>query len=411
VTLLIAVPALNEQDSIRRIIERTLEARSRIIAGSSVTRVDLTVVSDGSTDRTVEIAREFEDSIQLIVFEQNRGYGAAIQEAWNRSEAELLGVLDGDGTCDPNFFADLCREIDTQHADMALGCRLGAGTKMPAIRKVGNLIFASMLTLFSGKRVRDTASGMRVLRRTTYQKLLPLPNGLHFTPAMSARAVLGPSGSVKLIELDMPYHEREGISKLHVLRDGFRFLRIILEALFLYRPFRPLWGAGLLAICVSFSLMAVPIAHYAVAHRVEEWMIYRFILGHLSGTLGVLLLTLALLTRFIARIAVTSQYDFDSFTPLETAFLHRTFWLVPFALLLAGTLLVIPEPLFSHAAGITNGHWSRFLAMSFCYLAAAILISARAVAYFLSLVSIQHDYSRLLAKKTNKPAQVESRII
>ncbi len=34
-TLLIAVPALNEQDSIRRIIERTLEARSRIIAGSS----------------------------------------------------------------------------------------------------------------------------------------------------------------------------------------------------------------------------------------------------------------------------------------------------------------------------------------------------------------------------------------
>lgn len=98
---MIAVPALNEQDSIRRIIERTLEARSRIIAGSSVTRVDLTVVSDGSTDRTVEIAREFKDQIRLIVFEQNRGYGAAIQEAWNRSEAELLGVLDADGSKHP----------------------------------------------------------------------------------------------------------------------------------------------------------------------------------------------------------------------------------------------------------------------------------------------------------------------
>lgn len=407
-TLLIAIPALNEQDSIRKIIDRTLEARSRIIAGSRVTRVDLTVVSDGSTDRTVEIAREFQDRIQLIVFEQNRGYGTAIQEAWSHSDAELLGVLDADGTCDPNFFADLCRELDTQHADLALGCRLGADSKMPAIRKAGNLIFASLLTLLSGKRVRDTASGMRVLRRTTYQKLLPLPSGLHFTPAMSARAVLGPSGSVRLIELDMPYHEREGVSKLHVLRDGFRFLRIILEALFLYRPFRPLWAAGLLAICVSLSLMAVPIAHYAAAHRVEEWMIYRFILGHLSGTLGVLLLTLALLTRFIARIAVTGQYEPDSFTPLERAFLHRTFWLVPFALLLAGTLLVIPEPLFRPAAGITNGHWSRFLAMSFCYLAAAILIAARAVAYFLNLVAIQHDYSRPLAIGDEKLVPVES---
>ena len=393
-TLLIAIPALNEQASIRKIIERTLEARRYIIANSPVTRVEITVVSDGSTDGTVEIASSFQDQIRLIVFEKNRGYGAAIQTAWDNCDADLLGFLDADGTCDPSFFADLCRELDRQHADVGLGSRLGKGTKMPAIRKAGNFIFASLLTVLSGERVHDTASGMRVLRRRTYQNLLPLPNGLHFTPSMSARAVLGPKGSVKLIELEMPYHEREGVSKLHIVRDGFRFLRIILEALFLYRPFRPLWAAGLLAFIVAISFLALPILHYAAARRVEEWMIHGFILGHLFATLGVLFLSLALLTRLMTRIAVTRQYEPASFTGIERAFLRESFWLVPLALLLAGTLLVFPEPLFRHTAAITNGHWSRFIVMSFCYLAAAILVAARAVAYFLKLVAIQHAYSR-----------------
>ena len=106
--LLIAIPALNEEASIEGVIERTLAARGRIIAGSPVTDVEVTVVSDGSTDRTVELASSYLGCINLIVFESNRGYGAAIKEAWHRSDAEWLGFLDADGTCDPEFFAELC---------------------------------------------------------------------------------------------------------------------------------------------------------------------------------------------------------------------------------------------------------------------------------------------------------------
>ena len=107
--LLIVIPALNEEQSIESIIRRSLEARAHIMQHSPVTAVDITVVSDGSTDRTVERARGYTDSVKLIVFEQNRGYGAAIKEAWQQSDADLLGFLDADGTCDPQFFADLCR--------------------------------------------------------------------------------------------------------------------------------------------------------------------------------------------------------------------------------------------------------------------------------------------------------------
>ncbi len=55
--LLIVIPALNEEQSIESIIQRSLEARAQIIEGSPVTAVDITVVSDarrrgGSPTRT-----------------------------------------------------------------------------------------------------------------------------------------------------------------------------------------------------------------------------------------------------------------------------------------------------------------------------------------------------------------------
>lgn len=236
--LLIAIPALNEEASIEDIIQRCFEAKDEIIARSHITEVDITVVSDGSTDRTSEFALRHTDKVQLIVFEKNRGYGAAIQHAWQNSDADLLAFLDADGTCDPRFFADLARALCEEQADVALGCRLNSETKMPLIRQAGNLLFAGLLTLLSGRRIRDTASGMRIVRREAYDRLRPLPNGLHFTPAMSARALLDREAGANLIEVDMPYHERVGDSKLKAGRDGLRFLGVITKAALMYRPIR-----------------------------------------------------------------------------------------------------------------------------------------------------------------------------
>ncbi len=122
--LCIVIPALDEEDSIEKIIVRSLEARDEIIKNTDVDAVEVTVVSDGSTDRTVEIATQYKDQINLIVFEKNKGYGAAIKQGWLESEAELLSFLDADGTCDPKFFVELCNQITRSNSDVALGCRL-----------------------------------------------------------------------------------------------------------------------------------------------------------------------------------------------------------------------------------------------------------------------------------------------
>ena len=133
---------------------------------------------------------------------------------------------------------------------------------MPAVRRIGNALFAMIMCLFSLSRVKDTASGMRVVRRASLSKVLPLPDGLQFTPAMSASARALLSEDVRIVEIDMPYSERQGESKLRVGKDGVRFLKVILETAFLYRPSRPLGILGLAGLVTAVALMAQPTAFY-----------------------------------------------------------------------------------------------------------------------------------------------------
>ena len=273
--LSVVIPALNEEASIASIIERTLAAESYIIANSAVTALEIIVVSDGSTDQTVTIATTYIPKIKLIVFEKNKGYGAAIKQGWSEANGELLAFLDADGTCEPQFFANLVNLLTTKNADVVLGCRLNKESKMPFIRRLGNFIFAKLLTFLSSNYVKDTASGMRVVKKSSLKKIYPLPDGLHFTPAMSARALL--NEHIVIAEEDMPYHEREGESKLSVTKDGVRFLKVILSTAFLYRPHVIFNTISIFVFLLAAIVMLEPTMYYFTHHRVEEVMIYRFI--------------------------------------------------------------------------------------------------------------------------------------
>ncbi|MFN0157268.1 MAG: glycosyltransferase family 2 protein [Bacteroidota bacterium] len=388
--LLIAIPALNEQDSIQSIIERTLAARERIIADSPITGVDIAVVSDGSTDKTVEIASQYSDRINLIVFEKNRGYGAAIKEAWGQSDADVLGFLDADGTCDPLFFTTLCNAMVAGNADVVLGSRLNPESKMPLVRRFGNSLFALLLSTLSSKRVRDTASGMRVVRRSCLPSLFPLPDGLHFTPAMSARAML--SDNLKIIETPMPYHEREGESKLRIIKDGLRFLKVILEATFLFRPSRPLDILGMVCLLSATVLMISPTLYYLEHRSVQEWMIYRFIVGNLLASSGLLLLSAAHISRRIVGITLSTQGRSGDMR--DRFFSSSSFWILCCFLVILGIALVVPSFLELVETGATYEHWSRFIVSSFFISAALILIVTWIVDYSLRLMAAQMDYSK-----------------
>jgi glycosyltransferase involved in cell wall biosynthesis len=284
--LTIVIPAYNEEAAIAAIIERTLAARAHIVADSPVTEVEVVVVSDGSTDRTATIAREYAD-ITLIEFEHNRGYGAAIKRGFDVGSGDLVGFLDADGTCDPRFFADLCAGLCQADAAIALGSRMGPDSRMPPVRRLGNRIYAGLLSVLTNRVVHDTASGMRVIRRDALPRIYPLPDGLNFTPAMSARALLDPR--LPILEIPMSYEERVGESKLNVFRDGLRFFQTILEMTLFWRPARVFLSGALLCGLVTVLLAAHPIEMWVTERQLEESMIYRLLFCSFLGSMAVLL--------------------------------------------------------------------------------------------------------------------------
>ncbi|MCW3125490.1 MAG: Dolichol-phosphate mannosyltransferase [Bacteroidetes bacterium] len=374
--LSIVIPALNEQQSIESIINRTLDAKQYITEHSPVTDLEITVVSDGSTDKTVEIASQYTDRIRLIIFEKNKGYGAAIKEGWRQSTGELLAFLDADGTCDPRFFADLANLMQKENADVVLGSRLNKNSEMPAIRRFGNTLFSVFLSVVSNENIRDTASGMRIIRRDSLTNLMPLPDGLHFTPAMSARAIL--SDYLKISEIDMPYKEREGESKLNVLKDGVRFLNVIVTMIFMYQPQKILLPASLLFYILGAGLLVTPLHHYISYHNVEEWMIYRVITGGIFATIGTLFLSGAYLSYKIVSETINLS--------ISKNILYRIFnswivWTIAILFLGTGIGLVFNSVLTRLETGHTYEHWSRYIAMSFLVTNAFALIITKAVDY------------------------------
>ncbi len=372
--LTIVIPALNEEAAIGGTIERCLDARAHITGESAVNEVEIVVVSDGSSDRTEEIARSY-DGVTVLVFEQNRGYGAAIKCGFHHGKGDLVGFLDADGTCDPKLFADLCRAIDDERADVVLGSRMGPQSEMPRLRRLGNTVFAWLLGLLSDHSVGDTASGMRVIRRDRLAQLYPLPDGLHFTPAMSARVLL--EDKLKLVEVPMPYAERIGRSKLSVVRDGLRFFSVIYRAATCFRPARPLLlMAGLLA-AMGMLLAFGPVVMYLRVHRLEEWMIYRILLAFLLATLTALLAGAAVVAERIAALAHERPEASAGIIRAAARLFSRGPRRVLGAVMIVAAVVVAWPGIAQYATtGQVEMHWSRaVLAALLLFLSCVLLVS------------------------------------
>jgi hypothetical protein len=404
--LSIVIPALDEEAAIGGTLERCLAARGHVEAAGGVRGVEILVVSDGSTDRTEAIARGFPE-VTVLAFDRNRGYGAAIKCGFEHARGELLGFLDADGTCDPAVFADLCRALEASRADVVLGSRMGPGTEMPRIRAIGNAVFAWMLGLLSQRRISDTASGMRVLRRDALPRLLPLPDGLHFTPAMSARVLL--EGVLRLVEVPMPYAERTGRSKLSVLRDGVRFFRAIVQAAMCFRPARPLLLLASLVALAGAALGLGPSLFWIRHARLEEWMIYRLLLASLLATGVALLVLTAVVAERIAATVHGRPAAATGVTGLAARVLtQRVRRVGGLVLLVAAVVLVWPGLAEYATTGHVTMHWSRALLASLFVVIAATVGTASFLLGMLALIAdARRPGSAVLPPDRVRPGQPE----
>jgi glycosyltransferase involved in cell wall biosynthesis len=253
--LSVVIPAYNEEDSVGACIERVLAIEPEI-KKVGFDGLELIIVDDCSKDRTADIVKGYLNrGVILIQHKVNRNYGGALKTGFRHATGNYLAFMDADGTYPPEYYPNMLQAMLEENADLVIGSRMsGADSEMPLTRRIGNTLFAGLVTMIGNVRITDSASGQRILKREVLEKLYPLPDGLNFTPVMSTRAL---HEDIKMIEVPIRYEERAGESKLSVMRDGLRFLFTILSTATSYNPVRLLGALSVIAVILA-ALLALP---------------------------------------------------------------------------------------------------------------------------------------------------------
>jgi glycosyltransferase involved in cell wall biosynthesis len=226
----VIIPVYNEAQA----VGDTIHAVQRCLP-----EAEIIVVDDGSTDGTAALAREAGAYVWSHPY--NVGNGASVKTGIRIASGEKIVLMDGDGQHDPN---DIPRLIDaSMNYDMVVGAR-DLKSHANWFRYVANQFYNLVACYATKFPVKDLTSGFRVMDRETVIRYLYLfPNTFSY-PTTVTLAYLR-SGRT-LCYLPIRARKREGKSKIKLLRDGSRFLLILIKITTLFSPLRIFLPASLL---------------------------------------------------------------------------------------------------------------------------------------------------------------------
>lgn len=219
-TLSVVMPTLNEEEGIGTCMEWIRAAVEALQVPTEI------IVSDSSTDRTPEIAREYG---AIVVEPDEPGYGYAYRYAFARTRGEYIAMGDADTTYDFEQIPRLLEHLQDTGADIVMGSRLAGEIEsgaMPALHQyVGNPLLTRFLNAFYRAGVSDAHSGFRVFTRDALETMDLATDGMEFASEMIMDAG---ARDLRIEELPIVYHEREGEETLDSFRDGWRHIRFML---------------------------------------------------------------------------------------------------------------------------------------------------------------------------------------
>ena len=162
-SVLIIIPAYNEEDSITHTVSECLRH----------TNYDYIVINDGSTDNTVALLRQ--NKFHHLNLPVNLGIGGAMQAGYRyalEKGYEYAIQLDGDGQHDPRDIAKLMDEMHQGSYDMVIGSRFVEKSEYQGcrFRRLGIGYFTFILRLCTRMQIKDPTSGYRLVNRRVIQE-------------------------------------------------------------------------------------------------------------------------------------------------------------------------------------------------------------------------------------------------
>jgi glycosyltransferase involved in cell wall biosynthesis len=211
----VVIPTLNEAMNLPWVLRRM------------PSYVDEVVIVDGrSLDGTVEVARALRLDV-VVVAEPRPGKGNAVRAGFAAASGDIIVMLDGDGSMDPQEIGWLVTPLQHEY-DFVKGSRYvtgGGSDDLTLLRSGGNRMLTWLANAVLHSDYSDLCYGYIALRRECVDILELESDGFEIETELIVRA-----SRAGLRIAEVPSHELSrisGQSNLHTFRDGWRVLRTL----------------------------------------------------------------------------------------------------------------------------------------------------------------------------------------
>jgi glycosyltransferase involved in cell wall biosynthesis len=237
----IIIPAYQEAEAIASVVKRI----HRVMANLGYA-YEIIVVDDGSQDATAERARDA--GACVISHPYNIGNGAAVKTGIRNARGEALVMLDGDGQHAPEDIPRLVERLGAY--DMVVGART-RDSDTGIHRDTANRIYNWFASYVCGRKIEDLTSGFRAIKVDIARGFVYLlPNTFSYPTTITLATV---RSGYSLAYVPIKTARRVGSSKIKLLRDGSRFLLIILKIATFFSPLKVFLPASVLMFLLGFG--------------------------------------------------------------------------------------------------------------------------------------------------------------
>ena len=279
--LIIQIPCLNEAET----LPATLADLPREVAGIDV--VEWLVIDDGSTDRTVEVARECGVD-HVVSHPRNRGLAAAFLtglDAALHAGADVVVNTDADNQYDAAGIPALVAGV-LDGADMVVGERpIEEIPEFSGMKKRLQRLGSWVVRKFSGTTVRDAASGFRAFSRAAALRIQVYGK---YSYTMETLVQANAEG---LVVTGVPVHTNPQTRPSRLVKSSLQYVRrsaqTIVRSFAIYYPFRFFLLIGLVPFVIGMGFLARWLVHYAFIDDVYRSRLPSLITGAVFTLVGV----------------------------------------------------------------------------------------------------------------------------